>query len=152
MDRSTRNQQYDMCIQRKLRSAWAFIRSIWVWSESWLCFLLEALDPNLFFRRTRKTVRIPRLIFVFAWRTCHFLLCSVSNENTVPIFHFLCAFWFCMKTHWWCCSGVFCSLANSMISVDLAQYNPGMYYWYKLSTLRNAINRSKKLLNLSKDK
>ena len=48
------NQQNGMCIQRRLRSAWASLATHWAHSEDW-------------------SVWMPRLIWVFAWRTGHYV-------------------------------------------------------------------------------
>ena len=75
--------QNGMCAQRRLRSAWASAQSDQslrcirpVWSESSLCAQLVAKDQS-FLHTDREdsdqTGRMPRLIWVFAWRTCHFV-------------------------------------------------------------------------------
>ena len=51
---SWQNQQYGICTQRRLRSAWASSQS----------------DQSL---RCDQTGQMPRLIWVFAGRTCHFV-------------------------------------------------------------------------------
>ena len=47
-----------------------------VWSESSLCAKWVAKDPSFFHADSEdsdQTGRMPRLIWVFAWRTCHFI-------------------------------------------------------------------------------
>ena len=64
------NHQSGMCAQRRLRSPWASA----VFPVSSL--LNEWLRAQAFFMRTAKTDhtgRMPRLIWVFAGRTCHFV-------------------------------------------------------------------------------
>ena len=66
------NQQNGMCAQRRRRSAWASTQS----DQSLPCPHEESLGPQLPIKRTAKTDqtgRMPRLIRVFAWRTCHFV-------------------------------------------------------------------------------
>ena len=66
------NQQSGMCAQRRLRSAWASA----VWSESSLCAQWVAKDPSLLHAECKdsdQTGRMPRLIWVFAGRTYHFV-------------------------------------------------------------------------------
>ena len=65
---SWQNQQNGMCVQRRLRSAWASAQS----DQSLRCAFNGYLRTGAFFMRTRKT-RMPRLIRVFAGRTCHFV-------------------------------------------------------------------------------
>ena len=69
---SWQNQQNGMCAQRRLRSALASAQS----DQSLHCPLEESLGPWLPIKRTAKsdqTRRMPKLIWVFAWRTCHFI-------------------------------------------------------------------------------
>ena len=66
------NQQTGMCSQRRLRSAWASAQS----DQSLHCPHEESLGPQLPIKCTAKTDqtgRMPRLIWVFAGRTCHFV-------------------------------------------------------------------------------
>ena len=69
------NQQNCMCTQRRLRSAWASAK----WSESWLHAQWAAKDPSLLHAESEdsdQTGRMPRLIWDFATRTCHFVVLS----------------------------------------------------------------------------
>ena len=76
-----------LCAQRRLRSAWASAQS----DQSLRCALSGYPRTQAFFMRTAKTDqtgRKPRLIWVFARRTCHFvgfvmrLICvSVSEKE-----------------------------------------------------------------------
>ena len=59
-----------MCTQRRLRSTWP------VCSEYWLCTQWVAKDPSFLHADSEdsdQTGRMPRLIWVFAGRTCHFV-------------------------------------------------------------------------------
>ena len=61
-----------LCAKRGLKSAWAFAQS----DQSLRCALNGYLRTQAFFMRTAKTDqtgRMPRLIRVFAGRTCHFV-------------------------------------------------------------------------------
>ena len=61
-----------LCAQRRLKSGWASAQS----NQSLRCPHEESLGPLLYFKRTAKTDqtgRMPRLIRVFAGRTCHFV-------------------------------------------------------------------------------
>ena len=69
---SWQNQQNGMCVQRRLRSAWASAQS----DQGLRCPHEEILGPSLPIERTVKTDqtgRMPRLIWVFAGCTCHFV-------------------------------------------------------------------------------
>ena len=71
---SWQNQKSGMCAQRKLRSAWAPAQS----DQSLCCPHEETLDPQLPTHRAHcedsdQTGRMPRLIWVSAGRTCHFV-------------------------------------------------------------------------------
>ena len=66
------DQKNDMCVQRRLRSAWASAQS----DQGLHCPHEESLGPHLPNERTAKTDhtgKMPRLIWVFAGRTCHFV-------------------------------------------------------------------------------
>ena len=68
---SWQNQQYGICTQRRLRSAWASAQS----DQSSLCAHLLAKDPSFLHAHSEdsdQTGRMPKLIWVFAGRTCHF--------------------------------------------------------------------------------
>ena len=65
---SWQNQQNGMCAQWRLRSAWAPTKS----DQSLCCLHEESLGPHLPIEHTAKTL-IPRLIWVFARRTCYFV-------------------------------------------------------------------------------
>ena len=78
------NQQNGMCAQRRLRSAWASTFS----DQSLRCALSGKLRIQGFSMQTAKTDqsgRMPRLIWVFAGHTCHFVgfvvLRLISNVN-----------------------------------------------------------------------
>ena len=67
----------DLCAQQRLRSAWASAQS----DQSSLCALWEAKDPTFLHAHSEgsnQTGRMPRLIWVFAWRTGHPLRCFVG--------------------------------------------------------------------------
>ena len=69
---SQQNQQSGMCAQRRLRSAWASALS----DQSSLCAQWVAKDPSFLHADSKdpdQTGRMPRLIWVFAGRTCHFV-------------------------------------------------------------------------------
>ena len=78
-----------LCAQRRLRSAWAWIRPVrW---ESSLCAQWVAKDPSFLHADSEdsdQTGRMPRLIRVFAGRTAILLVlsCRGSNEyySTAP--------------------------------------------------------------------
>ena len=66
------NQQNTMCAQRNLRSAWS---STWS-DQSPLCAQWVAKDPTFLHADSEdsdRTGRMPRLIWVLAGRTCHFV-------------------------------------------------------------------------------
>ena len=66
------NQQYGRCAHRRLRSARASTQS----DQSSLCAQWEARDLMILHADSEvsdRTGRIPRLIHVFAGRTCHFV-------------------------------------------------------------------------------
>ena len=76
------NQQHDPCAQRRLRSAWAssktYQSSLSAWRHFWssLCAQWVAEDPSFLHadsEESDQTGRMPRLIWVFAGRTCHFV-------------------------------------------------------------------------------
>ena len=61
-----------VCTQRRLRSAWAFTQS----GQSSLCAHWVAKDPSFLHADSEdsdQTRWMPRLIWVFAGRTCHFV-------------------------------------------------------------------------------
>ena len=61
-----------LCAQRRLRSAWASALS----DQSLLCAQWEAKDPGFLHADSEdsdQTGRMPRLIWVLAGRTCHFV-------------------------------------------------------------------------------
>ena len=60
---SWQNQQNGMCAQRRLRSAWA---SLSAWRKLWSV-------ATHYTANTDQTGQMPRLIWVFAGRTCHFV-------------------------------------------------------------------------------
>ena len=63
-----------MCAQQRLRSAWASTQSDQ--TESSLCAQWIAKDPSFLHAASEdsdQTERMPRLIWVFAGRTCHFV-------------------------------------------------------------------------------
>ena len=65
-DTSWQNQQNDLCAQRRLRSAWASavrMKKAWVLSYPWAH--IDGSD---------QTGQMPRLIWVFAGRTDHFVM------------------------------------------------------------------------------
>ena len=66
-----------LCAQRRLRSAWA--------SESLLCALWVGKDPNFIQADSKgsdQTGQMPRLIWVFAGSTCHFVgFCRAAAET-----------------------------------------------------------------------
>ena len=67
---SWQNQQNGMCAQRRLRSAWASAQS----DQSLLCTQWVAMDPSFLHADSEdsdQTGQVPRLIWVFAGRTCH---------------------------------------------------------------------------------
>ena len=69
---SWQNQQSDLCAQQRLRSAWASAQS----DQSHRCPHEETLGPQLPIECTTKTDQtgqMPRLIWVFAGRTDHFV-------------------------------------------------------------------------------
>ena len=69
---SWQNQQYGMCAQRRLRSAWAFAQS----DQSSLCVHWVANDSSFLHadsEDSNQTGRMPRLIWVFAGRKAHFV-------------------------------------------------------------------------------
>ena len=69
---SCQNQLNDMCAQRRLRSALASAQS----DQSSLCAQWVAKDPNFLHADSEgsdQTGRMPRLIWIFAGRTCHFV-------------------------------------------------------------------------------
>ena len=69
---SWQNQQTYMCAQRRLRSAWASAQS----DKSSLCAYWVAKDRSFLHADSDdsdQTRRMPRLIWVFAGRTCHFV-------------------------------------------------------------------------------
>ena len=71
---SKQNQQNGMCAQRRLRSAWASAQSE-LSDQSSQCTQWVAEDPSCFYvdsEDSDQTGRMPRLIWVFAGRTCHF--------------------------------------------------------------------------------
>ena len=76
---SWQNQQNGMCAQQTLRSAWASAQSLGirpVWSESLLSTWkkLVFLATHWVHREdSDQTGRMPRLIWMFAWHTCHFV-------------------------------------------------------------------------------
>ena len=81
------NQQNDLCVQRRPSMG---IRQ--VWSESLLCTLKEAIDLKLLHvdgEDSDQTGRMPILIWVYTWRTGHFvgfvmlwlICCSYSLES-----------------------------------------------------------------------
>ena len=67
-----------------------------VWSESSLCAQWVAKDPNFLHADSKdsdQTGRMPRLIWVFTWRTCHFvgfvmrwLTCFFSQLSLFSLF------------------------------------------------------------------
>ena len=72
------NQQSGTCAQQRLRSAWVSAQSghCPVWSESSLCTQWVAKDPSFLHADSEdsdQTGRMPRLIWVFPGRTCHFV-------------------------------------------------------------------------------
>ena len=67
-----RIQQNVMYAQRILRSAWAYAHS----EQSLPCTLWVAKDPSflhVYSKDSDQTERMPRLIWVFAGHTCHFV-------------------------------------------------------------------------------
>ena len=69
---SWQNQQNGMCAQRRLRPAWASVQS----DQSSLCAQWVAKDPSFLHADSEdsdQTGRMPRLIWVFAGGTCHFV-------------------------------------------------------------------------------
>ena len=61
-----------LCAQRRLRSAWVSTQS----DQSLRCALNRSKDPSFLHADSKdsdQTGRIPRLIWVFAGRTCHFV-------------------------------------------------------------------------------
>ena len=69
---SWQNQRNGMCAQRRLRSAWASAKS----DQSLRCALCVAKDPRCRHADSEdsdQTGRMPRLIWVFAGRTGHFV-------------------------------------------------------------------------------
>ena len=71
MSRSTTKPTKYMCAQRRLRSAWASAQ----FDRSSLCTLWLAKDPMILHADSEdsdQTGQVPRLIWVFAGRTCHF--------------------------------------------------------------------------------
>ena len=72
---SWQNQRNGICAQRRLRSAWASVQS----DQSSLCAQWVAKDPSFLhadIEVSDQTGRMPRLIWVFAGRTCHLLVLS----------------------------------------------------------------------------
>ena len=65
---SWQNQQNGMCVQRRLRSAWASALS----DQSLLCAQWVVKDQS-FLHESDQTGRMPRLIWVFALCACHFV-------------------------------------------------------------------------------
>ena len=79
-----------LCIQRRLRSAWASAQSdplgiCPVWSESSLCAQWVAKDPRLHAdsEDSDQTGRMPRLIWVFAGCTTTLLVLSRDGSNVL---------------------------------------------------------------------
>ena len=69
---SWQNQQNGMCAQRRPKSAWASTQS----DQSLRCVHEESFGPYLPIKHTVKTDQtgqMPRLIWGFAGRTCHFV-------------------------------------------------------------------------------
>ena len=68
---SWQNQQNSLCAQRRLRSVWASTQS----DQSLRCPHEKTLGPQLPIEHTAndQTGRMPRLIWVFAGRKCHFV-------------------------------------------------------------------------------
>ena len=93
-----------MCTQLRLRSVWASAHS-----DQSLCYALNGyLRTWAFFMRTAKTDQtgwMPRLIWVFAGHTCHFVgfvmrwlsllfLYSLNMQEPILVIHiWKCAFW-----------------------------------------------------------
>ena len=69
LSRSRQNKQNVLCAQRRLSLAWASAQS----GQSLYCALFGQLRTQTFFRRTVKTL-IGLLFWVFAGRTCHFVV------------------------------------------------------------------------------
>ena len=66
------NQQNDICTQRRLRSAWISAKS----DQSSLCAHCVAKGPSYLHANSEdsdQTGQMPRLIWVFAGCTCHFV-------------------------------------------------------------------------------
>ena len=81
---SWQNQQTDLCAQRRLRSAWASAQS----DQSSLCAQWVAKDPNFLYAERKdsdQNGRMPRLIWVFAGRTCHFVGFVMRRLNYVVL-------------------------------------------------------------------
>ena len=77
------------CAQRRLRSACAST----VWSESLLCAQWVAKDPRFLYADSEdsdQTGRMPRLIWVFAWRTAILLVLSCRGSYIYAPDHCLC--------------------------------------------------------------
>ena len=82
---SWQNQQIDMCIQRRLRSAWASAQS----NQSSLCAQWVAKDPSFLHTDSKysdQTGRMSRLIWVFAGRTLICWFCHEVAHNVVGIY------------------------------------------------------------------
>ena len=86
------NQQNDICAQRRLRSAWASAES----DQSSLCAPWLAKDPMFLHvdsENYEQTGRMPRLIWVFAGRTGHFV--------GFVMLHLIGSCWLCWLQHFW---------------------------------------------------
>ena len=82
---SWQNQQNGMCTQWRLRSAWASAQS----DQSSLCAQWVAKDPSLLHADSEdsdQAGRMPRLIWVFAGRTCHFVG-FVMRQFILPVYN-----------------------------------------------------------------
>ena len=84
---SWQNQQNGMCAQRRLRSAWATAQfdqsslSAWRSIGSSATHWAHSEDSD-------QTGRMPRLIWVFVGRTCHFVrFVMYSKVNMTPMLH-----------------------------------------------------------------
>ena len=75
-----------LCTQRRLRSAWAFTQS----DQSSLSAQWVAKDQSFLHADSEdsdQTGQMPRLIRVFAWRTCHFVgfvMRRLNHFQTLP--------------------------------------------------------------------
>ena len=95
------------CAQRRLRSAWA--------SESSLCAQWVAKAPSFLHADSEdsdQTGRMPRLIWVFAWRTL--ILLVLSCRGSFIVHYFLCS----MESYYQRNSDILAFLCNTLIILD----------------------------------